>query len=599
MFKIERALKTYHEAGSLNDQINLFGFIDDQAFLTKSGDVGIILSVPGVDYECLAPAEIDNYTKRLESAFKIFDEKCHVYQYLFKRNHPSIPYQSYPNPIVNAAIENRAAFLKKQADHLYSLEIFYVILLEGPHPQKAVIRTLLDSPEDPRRAWAELGALLSTQKQVRLIDSEISRTQALLHQKARNFALQVNDFLQVHILPKQEAFRVLKRILNFAPVKLDHARLKHDTFLDYYLCESHLECHRGFLRLDDYYVKVLTLKEPSAQSFPLIFQKLLEVPANFFVVTEWRKEDPDKARKLIHTRRRHFHTTKRSFVSYMSTSDASASAQDVLVDDSKEAQIHELGEALKELEVRGNDFGKFSLTVVIYDLDLAKVETACADFYKVFSVHDGQLYDERYNLLNAYLATLPGNYPLNVRSMYITNANYADYSFLFTLHCGERENPHLKKEYLAVFETNHQTPYFLNLHYRDVAHTVILGRTGAGKSFLINFLATNLQKYEPYTFIFDLGGSFRSLTRLFGGSYIAVGIDSHEFRINPFSLPPTKENLDFLNLFVRVLAESQGTEPLTSAQERELYDQVQNLYEIEDPELHTLTTLCNTLRRDL
>ncbi len=26
------------------------------------------------------------------------------------------------------------------------------------------------------------------------------------------------------------------------------------------LCESHLECHRGFLRLDDYYVKVLTLK---------------------------------------------------------------------------------------------------------------------------------------------------------------------------------------------------------------------------------------------------------------------------------------------------------------------------------------------------
>ena len=63
-----------------------------------------------------------------------------------------------------------------------------------------------------------------------------------------------------------EAFRVLKRILNFAPHKLQVAALKHDTFLDYYLCESHLECHRGFLRLDDFYMKVLTLKEPSAQS---------------------------------------------------------------------------------------------------------------------------------------------------------------------------------------------------------------------------------------------------------------------------------------------------------------------------------------------
>jgi len=40
--------------------------------------VGLILAVKGVDYESLAAAEIDNYTKRLESAFKIFDEKCRV-----------------------------------------------------------------------------------------------------------------------------------------------------------------------------------------------------------------------------------------------------------------------------------------------------------------------------------------------------------------------------------------------------------------------------------------------------------------------------------------------------------------------------------------
>lgn len=122
--------------------------------------------------------------------------------------------------------------------------------------------------------------------------------------------------------------------------------MKHDTFLDY-LCESHLECHRGFLRLDDYYVKVLTLKEPSPHSFPLIFQRLFEVEANFFVATEWKKEDSNKSRGLIQSRRRHFHTTKRSFISYMNASDAPASAQDVLVDDSKEAQIRELGEALK------------------------------------------------------------------------------------------------------------------------------------------------------------------------------------------------------------------------------------------------------------
>ena len=324
------------------------------------------------------------------------------------------------------------------------------------------------------------------------------------------------------------------------------------------MCESQLECHRGYLRLDDYYVKVLTLKEPSAQSFPLILKNLLEVQANFHIVTEWKKEDAGKTRKAIQSKRRHFHNTKRSLVSHLNVSDAPPT--DVLVDDSKEAQVRELGESIKQLEIEGDYFGHFSLSVVIYDLDPAKVDAACAEFYKVFSVHDAQLYEEKYNLLNAFLAAVPGGSAFNCRSMYLLNTNYADYSFLFTLHSGELRNPHLRQEYLAVLETNHNTPYFLNLHHRDVAHTMILGRTGSGKSFLLNFLITNLQKYDPYTFIFDLGGSFESLTRLFGGTYVRVGLNSPGFKINPFSVPPTKQNLDFLTLFVKVLI--QGTSPL-------------------------------------
>lgn len=599
MFRLDRALKPYRQSGSLSEHVNLFGFIDDGVFLTKSGDVGLMLAIKGVDYEGLAGSETDQYTKRLESAFKIFDEKCRIYQYLFKQNHVRIPQSSHENPVVNAALENRAAFLKAKSDRLYSLDIYYAVLMEGLTKPKAFLETLAQTRQSPRQAWREITGLLSTQKQVFLLGRELARAQALLRQKAENFMLQVNDFLEGRILGKQEAFTVLKRTLNFSPLKLECARLKHDTFLDYYLPESHLECHRGFLRLDDYYVKVLTLKEPSARTYPLIFERLLEVEANFFVVTEWKKEASDKTRRLIHSRRRHFHTTKRSFVSYLNTSDAAVHPADVLVDDSKEAQIRELGKALEELEVKGNYFGWFSLTVVIYDLDLAKVEAACADFYKVFSVTDAELYEERYNLLNAYLATIPGNYALNVRQMLITNANYADYSFLFTLHAGERENRHLRREHLAVLETNHKTLYFFNLHSSDTAHTLILGRTGAGKSFLLNFLITNLQKYDPYTFIFDLGGSFESLTKLFEGSYIRAGIESREFRINPFSLAPTKANLDFLALFLRVLAESQGGERLTPAQERELYEQIENLYQVEDPSLHTLSTLANTLRRDL
>jgi type IV secretion/conjugal transfer VirB4 family ATPase len=592
MLRLSRIFKNYNETGALGEQINLYGYIGPHVFLTKSGEVGLILEVRGVDYECLDDAAIDGLTKRLEAALKLFDENYRLYQYLFKCNNEAIPYRLYDNPVVDAAIKNRIAYLGSKADTLFSVSVYYVVLYEGFKASAKLSTALAEFPKNPKRSLSDLRAHFSGQKQLLVLGRHLKSAEAALVQKARSFILQVADFLTVRLLDKQEGFRVLKRTLNFDSAKLGHARLKHDTFLDYYLPESTIECHRGYLRVDDYYIKVLTLKEPSAQSFPLIFKRLLEVEANYYVVTEWKKEDSGKMRRVIQAKRRHFHNTKRSFASQVNLNDAAP--QDLLLDDSKESQVRELGEGIKEIELYGNYFGQFSLTVVIYDLDRAKVERACADFYKVFSVHDAQLYEENYNLLNAFLAAVPGNYLFNLRSLYLLNTNYADFSFLFTLHCGEPHNEHLRQEYLAVLETNHHTPYFLNLHYLDVAHTMVLGRTGAGKSFLLNFLITNLQKYSPYTFIFDLGGSFESLTQLFGGSYVRVGLESEDFKINPFSLPPTKENLDFLALFLKVLIQGQRTSELDPSTERDLFHQVENLYSV-DPALRTLGVLANTL----
>jgi len=596
MLRLSRIFKNYNETGSLSEQINLYGFIGPHTFLTKTGEVGVILEVRGVDYECLDDASIDGFTKRLESALKLFDENYRLYQYLFKRNNEPIPYKVYDNPIVDAAIKNRIAYLGSKADTLFSLSVYYVVLYQGFQTSDKLGTAIAELPKNPKKALSDLRAHFSGQKRTVVLGQHVGNAQAALLQKARSFILQVSDFLSVRILDKHEAFRVLKGTLNFHPDKLEFAKLKYDTFLDYYLPESPLECHRGYLRVDDYYIKVLTLKEPSAQSFPLIFKRLLEVEANYYVVTEWKKEDSGKMRRVIQAKRRHFHNTKRSFASQVSLNEGPA--QDVLLDDSKESQVRELGEGIKEIELYGNYFGQFSLTVVIYDLDMAKVDRACADFYKVFSVHDAQLYEEKYNLLNAFLAAVPGNHVFNLRSLYLLNTNYADFSFLFTLHCGEPRNHHLRQEYLAVLETNHHTPYYLNLHYRDVAHTVILGRTGAGKSFLLNFLITNLQKYDPHTFIFDLGGSFESLTQLFGGSYVRVGLESEGFKINPFSLPPTKENLDFLALFLKVLIQGPRAGELDPATERDLFHQVENLYAV-DPALRTLGVLVNTLGHDI
>ena len=595
MLNLRRFFQNYHEAGSLNAMVNLFGFLGPQVFLTKSGEVGIVLELQGVDYECLDAPTVDGLTKRFESALRLFDENYRVYQLLFKRNRQTIPHTFSGKPVVDATIRDRIAYFAEKADELFSLSIYFVVLSPAQSARPSLSATILEFPEHPRKSLDQLRALLSSKAIVRLGGLELSRAESALAQKVENFRAHVSDFVGVRILGKQEAFAVLKRTLNFDPAKITLAKLKHDTFLDYYLAESHLECHRGHLRVGDHYVKVLTMKEPSAHTFPLLLKGLLNVRANYHVVTEWKKEDSGKTRREIQAKRRHFHNTKRSFFSQVNLNDAPS--QDALLDDAKESQVRELGKGIEEIELRGNYFGLFSLTVVIYDQDLAATERAAAEFYKVFSVHDAQLYEERYNLLNAFLAAVPGNYAFNVRYLYLLNTNYADLSFLFTLHSGDVRNHQLRNEYLAVLETNHGTPYFLNLHYHDTAHTMILGRTGSGKSFLLNFLITNLQKYNPLTFIFDLGGSFESLARLFGGSCLRVGLESAEFSINPFCLPPAKANLDFLTLFVKVLLGGKAAE-IDHSTERALYEQIENLYSL-DPALRTLGVLANTLPRHL
>jgi type IV secretory pathway VirB4 component len=70
VFKVEQITKDWKEAGSFAAQVNLYGFWDEHCFLTKSGDLGSVLSIGGIDYESLDHAGRDYAVKRLEAAFR-------------------------------------------------------------------------------------------------------------------------------------------------------------------------------------------------------------------------------------------------------------------------------------------------------------------------------------------------------------------------------------------------------------------------------------------------------------------------------------------------------------------------------------------------
>ncbi len=593
MLRVDHIWKDWQEAGSLAAQINLFGFWDEHCFLTKSGDLGAALRIGGIDYESLDHVERDYVVRRLEAMFRTLDDGSRLYQFLFKRNRPAIPHAEYENPLVRAAVEQRAAFLSSKSDRLYSIEIDWVVMIDGSYQKTGLLNALAALPKHPRSSLRDLRALFSGSKERTLIYERIERDRLRLQQKVQSLRAQLSDLTRIDLLGAEETFRTLRRLVNFCPSKVDRAALCGSRHLDWQVCGSELEAHRGYLQMDDDYVRVLTLKELPSETRPLLLSSLLDIPANFHVVTEWHPVDNTKARKEIASRRRHYHNSKTSFVSNLQDRQ-NTGTQDNLVDDAKTAAVVELGNALTAIGMEGNVFGEFTLSVVIYDEDRLKADYAVAEFQKIFTQHDGLLYEERYNLLNAFFATVPGNRQFNLRKQWALNSNYADLSFLFTVDSGSQWNPHLEREYLAALESTHGTPYYLNLHSGDVAHTLLLGATGSGKSFTLSTLLQSAQKYDPLTFIFDLGGSYETLTRSFGGTYLNVGMKNPGFTINPFSLEPTHANQNFLYLFLRVLIEAGGRYALTPEDEKALFTVIERAYQL-PAEIRTLTNFASIL----
>lgn len=591
MVRLGRILRDHREAGAVNSLIALWGFVDDCTFLTKSGHVGLVYQVRGHDAEGLTHGQRRGIVHQFEAALRLLDEHCRVYQYVIKQIVEPFVAPSCTRAVAHEALQGRADYLNARRHELYRVDHFFVLLLEGP--------TQVRTSTSLNRAWrAPVEAIrdwLSIRRTCALLEGELDRAIGSLHHKASAVEVQLAD-CGLRRLAKSEAFQFFRRLVNYDAATVRAGSLTYDTHLDYFVADSGVECHRDRLVVGHQGVKVLSMKEPPSQTFAHVLGDLFALPGEFIGCLEWQRSPNDRSRRDIQSRRRHFFNKRVSLINYVSSD---TRPEEMLVDDSAGATVRQLGDALTEIEVNGHFFGACSLTLVLHGTNTRVLQSHAAEAMKVLAAHDGSTFEESYNLLNAWLSIVPGNAAYNLRRLALLETNLADLSFLFTLDPGEPVSRHLGRDALAVFETPSQAPYSYNLHVQDVGHTLVLGATGSGKSFLLNFLVTHLQQYDPLTVVLDLGHSYRKLATLLEGSYLELGLRQQAVTINPFDLAdPSPEQLHFLHAFTKVLLEGDDSYRLSDLEDRETYEAVENLFVL-DPTQRRLFTLANLLPRTL
>ena len=130
-----------------------------------------------------------------------------------------------------------------------------------------------------------------------------------------------------------------------------------------------------------------------------------------------------------------------------------------------------------------------------------------------------------------------------------------------------------------------------------MGHTLVLGATGSGKSFTLNFLLVQALQYNPRVLILDLGGSYRWITRFLGGGYMELSPDDDTgqggFRLRPFALPHTERTLQFLTGWLMRLLRIGGW-TVTGADPTEIRARIEDLYAF-PPARRTMTVLVKSL----
>ncbi|HEX3684982.1 MAG TPA: hypothetical protein VHU83_20780 [Bryobacteraceae bacterium] len=587
MVNLPRFLKQHRAAGAANAVLAPHRFIDEHVFLTKGNQLGIALAVQGIDCECLTDDALDSYTKRAAQAWRIFDERFRVYQYVLKQDRASIEYAGdYGPEIIRKTISDRNAHLQSKAPGLYTLRLVYVILIERP----------------PMHESSTVKRALSTKKVLRVFADSLEHSRATLVAQTDSFIRNIGDLLGIRKLPKAEAFQFFRLLANLDPDIAAADRLLHDSHLDFYIASSPIVCTRDGLRIGEAYVDVLSLKEPPRTTFPNVLRDLLTLESNFIICTELKRVSNETANSAIRGAQKHFYWSQwvSDIPSVISMVMNRGKRENVIADKSALNDMEDLDGTLARINNDGEYLGEFSLTVVLYGWkSRTELQATATDVIKIVGNYEGALIRESYNALNAYLSITPGNHAFNLRRTWLLSGNYADLSFLYAPHKGETVNRHLREEHLVVLETDHQTPYYFNLHDDDKLGALIFGAPGSGKSVLTNLFIDHSQKHAPRTFILDLGGSYRQITRKHGGSYVEMqfGYGKQSFRINPFVLPNTPDNLQFLFTFVRLLLAGGERNP-RSHDDRELFEAIEGMYVL-DAEHRTLGNLATGLPRHL
>jgi len=248
------------------------------------------------------------------------------------------------------------------------------------------------------------------------------------------------------------------------------------------------------------------------------------------------------------------------------------------------SQIAEMDHAMDQLASGNFVLGEYHFTIAVYaptqetlsqQIATTRAELSNAGFVSV---------KEDLAVTASFYSQLPGNWKYRTRLANVSSLNFLGLSPLHNFATGKKEN-NPWGDYVTTLQTTNGQPYYFNFHAthpaenslgeKAIANTMVIGKSGTGKTALINFLLSQVQKYTPTPtiFFFDKDRGAEIFVRACGGNYLALE-NGQPTGFNPFHCERTEANVQFLAELIKVLA---GKAVYSSREEEDIFRAVENM----------------------
>lgn len=265
------------------------------------------------------------------------------------------------------------------------------------------------------------------------------------------------------------------------------------------------------------------------------------------------------------------------------------------------SQIIELDQAMDQLASGNFVLGEYHFTLALYadsqdklsqQIAVARAELSNAGFVSA---------KEDLAIVPSFYSQLPANWKYRTRLANVSSLNFLGLSPLHNFATGKKEN-NPWGECVTTLQTTNGQPYYFNFHAthpgenslgeKAIGNTMVIGKSGTGKTALINFLLSQVQKLKPSPtiFFFDKDRGAEIFVRACGGNYLALE-NGKPTGFNPFQCERNEANVQFLADLVKVLA---GKALYTSREEEDIFRAVENILDT-PPRLRTMTNFQKSL----